>query len=88
MQKIITLFDNTDIQSAQQLQSMINDLVMHLDAIPFPENYRSLAAVSGVDCGVSQRKYDVLLGERQEKWKKEAGRKIRDIKSKFGMKEN
>lgn len=83
IKKIIIMFDNDHIQNAQELQSKVNDLVMHLDGIPFPENYRALASVTSVDCGVFQRYYNALAHENLKKWKKEADIRIKNIQQGF-----
>lgn len=72
------------IREARFLQFMFNALVRHVNIIPFPENYRALASATGVFCGVAQREYSILKGEKYSQWTQKSQvlvQKIRDFVS-------
>lgn len=48
-------YKKNDMYKASRLQMEVIQLVRHLDSIAFPENYRILSGIIGVDVGKSQR---------------------------------
>lgn len=48
-------YKKNDMQRASRIQMEIIQLVRHLDSIAFPENYRILSGIIGVDAGKPQR---------------------------------
>lgn len=48
-------YNSLDLQHASEIQLRIIQLVRHLDAIAFPENYRILSEIVGIDAGTPQR---------------------------------
>lgn len=69
---LINSYDTGNYGRAELLQQNIISLVRHLDKIPFPENYRALSQVVGIDCGIPQRSFRSLEPSRLSQWKKEA----------------
>ncbi|MDX9983916.1 dihydrodipicolinate synthase family protein [Sphaerochaeta sp.] len=79
MKQILMMYDSMRIQSAMQIQHAIIDIVLHLDAIPFPENYRALAEVTQISCGTFQRWYEALSESKLSLWNNEADSKVQKI---------
>lgn len=77
--KIPAYLEKGDFISAQDIQHWITEIMLHLDAIPFPENYRALASCLGFNCGKPQRQFSCLAGKKYKTWEVET----KEILSKY-----
>lgn len=65
---IVRDLKNADLPNARKGHGKLSEIISHLDAIPFPENYRALANAKKINCGPAQRRYSVLEGENFGLW--------------------
>ncbi len=63
------------------MQMEIIQLVRHLDAVAFPENYRILSGITGVDVGKPQRSLHNLNVEFCSPWIAQAVELVQRIRS-------
>ena len=70
--ELISCYDAGDQKRAELLQLHIISMVEHLDKITFPENYRSLAQVAGIPCGLPQRAFPNIRSPEYNNWKEGA----------------
>ena len=71
---VTSVFQNAvggDIAAARLQHCHLTDVLMRLDQIPFPENYRALALACGIHCGIPQRKYSFLERPEFQQWLRE-----------------
>lgn len=66
---IFTAQENGKLHEARAYQDKLVCILMWLDGIPFPENYRALAQACGIDCGKPQRPFSCLEGETFSLWR-------------------
>ena len=66
--ELIEAYHCRNLEKASQIQMNIIQLVRHLDGIAFPENYRILSGIIGVDAGKVQRHFDNLNDEFCSQW--------------------
>jgi len=78
MSDILSCYDSGEQRRAELLQLHVVSLVEHLDKITFPENYRALAQVAGIPCGLPQRFFPNIMSLQFDKWKEDA-RDIIDV---------
>lgn len=76
---ILECYDNGEQKRAELIQSHIVGLVDYLSAIPFPENYRALAEVKGIPCGIPQRAFASLAQPAITQWKEGAEKIISSL---------
>ena len=55
--ELLESYHQKNLERASEIQMNIVQLVRHLDGISFPENYRILSKVIGVDSGEIQRHF-------------------------------
>jgi len=79
--EIMKCYDSGDQKRAELLQLYIISIVKHLDAITFPENYRSLALAAGIFCGLPQRAFNNIKSPEFDDWKEVAQSIMKKIKS-------
>lgn len=73
-------YKKNDLQRASRMQMEIIQLVRHLDTFAFPENYRILSGIIGVDAGKTQRRLHNLNVEFGSLWIARAVELVRRIK--------
>ncbi|MGD1833616.1 MAG: dihydrodipicolinate synthase family protein [Sphaerochaetaceae bacterium] len=76
IQHLLKFLHKGQFDEARKLQHWITDLMLHVNQIPFPENYRALAACLGTDCGIPQRKLSSLRKEHYAEWTEITRRKL------------
>ncbi|MGE4585432.1 MAG: dihydrodipicolinate synthase family protein [Sphaerochaeta sp.] len=62
-EKIVSAFARSEWEEARRLQNLVTSVILSLDKVSFPENYRILAQVMGYDAGPFQRKFAFLDDE-------------------------
>lgn len=65
---IMEAYFKLDLKTASEIQMKIIQLVRHLDAIAFPENYRVLSEIVGISAGKPQRSLYNLNKEFCSQW--------------------
>lgn len=65
---ILCAYKNNDFEQASRRQLEIIRLVMQLDSVAFPENYRVLAEIIGIDAGKIQRSLHNMNKEFCSQW--------------------
>lgn len=74
-------YRKNEMQKASRMQMEIIQLVRHLDAVAFPENYRILSGITGVDVGKPQRSLHNLNVEFCSPWIAQAVELVQRIRS-------
>lgn len=65
---VLEAYKRLDLKTASEIQMRIIQLVRHLDAIAFPENYRVLSEIVGVSAGKPQRSLYNMNAEFCSQW--------------------